>query len=87
MIIDIILNIVFLFVDGIIYIFRQFGTVSENSDIVAGINEISSYLSPLNDILPIDTIVAILVFELIFEGLYLTYKLIRWGYTKVPLIN
>jgi hypothetical protein len=87
MITVILLNIVFVFVSGILIIFRTFGTVSADSNISAGITAISQYITPLNAILPIDTIVAILVFELVFESLYFTYKLIKWGYQKVPMIN
>jgi len=87
MITSILLNIVFVFVGAIVAIFRNFGTVGADSSIAAGISAISQYISPLNAILPIDTIIAILIFEITFEGLYFTYKLIRWGYTKVPGVN
>lgn len=87
MISAILLNLVYLFASGIVALFRTFGTVSTDSNVTQGIATISTYLSPLNDILPLDTIVAILIFELVFEGLYFTYKLIRWGYKKVPTIS
>lgn len=87
MISAIILNIVFLFIGGIVALFRNFGTVTANSDIANSIAALSSYLTPLTVILPITTIIAILLFELAFEALYFTYKLIKWGYTKVPFIN
>jgi len=87
MITTILLNILFVFIGGIVAIFRNFGTVAANNDFASGIATISSYLSPLNSILPLNTIINILLFELAFEILYFTYKLIKWGYSKVPGIN
>lgn len=87
MITEIFLNIVFSFINLLIGILRGLGTVSPDSAITGGITAISSYLTPLNAILPLSTIISILLFELIFEGLYFTYKLIRWGYSKVPGVN
>lgn len=87
MLLDLFLNTIFLFVNSIVAIFRFFGTVSENSEVAASIASISSYIAPLAMILPLGTILAIIVFELAFEALYLTYKLIRWAYSKVPGIN
>ncbi len=87
MITDILLNIVFSFINLLIGIFRAFGTVSPEGAITTGIATISSYLVPLNAILPLGTIILIILFELTFELLYFTYKLIRWGYSKVPGVN
>lgn len=87
MITAILLNLVYLFGAGIVALFRTFGTVSQDSNVTQGIATLSTYLSPINDILPIDTIVTILIFEIVFESLYFTYKLIRWGYRKVPTIS
>jgi len=87
MITSVLLNIVFVFVSGIVTIFRSFGTVTADSAITSGIAAISQYITPLNAILPVDTIIAILLFEIAFESLYFTYKLIKWGYSKVPGVN
>lgn len=87
MISTILINIVYLFVSAIVAIFRSFGPVTADSAITSGIATISQYISPLNTILPIDTIVDILLFDIAFESLYFTYKLIKWGYSKVPGVN
>lgn len=87
MITVILLNILLAIVNGIIYLFSTLGPIEENDAIVQSISEISLYISPLNNIIPIDTILQILLFEIVFETAYLTYKLIRWGYQKIPMIN
>lgn len=87
MITVILLNIILAVVNGILYLFSTLGPIQSNDPVVEGIVQISSYISPLNNILPIDTILQILVFELVFETAYLTYKFIKWGYQKIPGIN
>lgn len=83
----VLLSILFLFIEGILLILRSFGSVQEESAITNGLTVMGEYLAPLNSILPIDTLLLILAFDLIFEGLYLTYKVIKWSYKKVPLVN
>jgi hypothetical protein len=87
MIIDILLNILFLFINTITNLFRVFGTVGLNNDFSNGIAAFSSYITPLAAVLPISTIFAIILFEVAFESLYFLYKLIKWGYSKVPGVN
>jgi hypothetical protein len=87
MLADILLNIVFLFVNGIVFSLSLLGTVNESGPIASGIQTITSYLAPVNTVLPIDTMVLIVLFDLAFEGLYLIYKGIKWGYSKVPGVN
>lgn len=87
MIFDFILNSIYYLVTFMIDGLKLLGTVSPDSNITNGLLTISSYLSPLNSILPLTTIISILIFDLTFEGLYFTYKLIKWGYTKVPGVN
>jgi hypothetical protein len=87
MIADILLNIVFIFVNAIVSALSLLGTVSEDSAIANGIETITGYLAPVNAVIPIDTIVLIILFDLTFESLYLIYKGIKWGYSKVPGVN
>lgn len=87
MITDSLLTILMFAIDGIILLFSALGEIPDNSAIITGIQTIGSYLSPLNNILPLGTIFAILAFEVIFETSYLVYKFIRWGYQKIPFIN
>jgi hypothetical protein len=87
MIVDGILNIIYAFVYAITAVVSSFGDVSESNAITVSIINLKSYYNSLNLYLPLDTITAIVLFSLIFEGIYFTYKLIRWGYRKVPGIT
>lgn len=48
-----------------------------------------NYISIAHQIMPlfVDAMFAVLVFILIVEGAIWTYKLIKWGYQKIPGIN
>ena len=87
MITSAILNIVYVFVLGITSLISSFGDVTAENAITQSIVVLNTYLSSLNAIIPIETIVAIILFDLAFESIYFIYKLIRWGYQKVPFIN
>ncbi len=87
MITGIFLGILLVFIDGIVFLLSTFGPIDDTSAVFNGINQIGSYLSPLNNIIPIDTIIQILIFEIVFETALLTYKFIKWGYQKIPGIS
>ncbi len=87
MITVILLNILLSIINGIIYLFSTLGAIQTNDPVLESIKQISLYISPLNNIIPIDTILQILFFEIVFETAYLTYKFIKWGYQKIPMIN
>jgi len=87
MIITLLLNIVYVFALGIVTLISTFGDVSQNSAITTGISTMAEYYMSLNDYLPISTILAIIAFDLVFELGVFTYKLVRWGYQKVPTIS
>jgi hypothetical protein len=87
MITDAILSIVYLFVSGITVLLSSLGEVSATNTITDGIVSIKTYYNSLASFLPITTILAIVAFDLAFEGFVFTYKMIRWGYQKVPMIN
>lgn len=82
-----ILNIIYIFVLGIVSLLRSFGTVSTNNNVTQSILEFKTYYVSLNSILPMGTILSIVAFVLVFEGFYLLYQLIKWGYQKIPGIN
>lgn len=84
MISTIFLSIIYVFIQGILLLFRALGEIPANSDLLLGIQNLSSYLTPLQNILPIATILLILAFEIVFEISYLAYKFIRWAYKKIP---
>lgn len=87
MITTILLNIIYVFVLGITSIISQFGDVTANGAITSSIATISSYAVALNEFIPLTVLIAIILFELTFETAVFTYRLIRWGYQKVPGVN
>jgi hypothetical protein len=87
MITDFLIDILYTFTSGIAFVVASFGTVSDNNAITTSIVTFKSYYNALNLYLPIDTIIAIIAFDLLFEGIYFIYKLVRWGYRKVPGIT
>lgn len=87
MIVTALLNIVYVFVLGITTLIAQFGEVSANNSITTAIVAFKTYYTSLDAFLPLTTIVAIIAFDLAFEGAVFLYKMIRWAYQKVPMIN
>jgi len=61
--------------------------VSISSGVATAISNASSYVSILNTVLPVQTIVTFfLVFLAVELGIF-TYKLIKWVYNKIPGIS
>lgn len=87
MIITLLLNIVYVFALGIVALISTFGDVSQNSAITSGLTTMGEYYMSLNDYLPIGVLLAIIAFDLAFELAVFIYKLVRWGYQKVPFIS
>jgi len=81
------LDLIYYFVLGIAQLVGSFGDVVADNAITSSIVTFKSYYMSLADYLPLNTILAIVAFDLAFEGIYFIYKLIRWGYQKVPGIN
>lgn len=87
MISDALLNLIYFFVSGIVFLISGFGDVTVSSNITAGFSAMQPYYSALSDILPVGTILAIISFVLVFDLALLTYRLIKWAYQKVPGVN
>lgn len=84
MIFSIFLNLIFLVVNSLMgYILP---TVSATGTISSSITTASSYISSLYAFIPYITItvLAILTFDLIFEGAYLIYKIVYWVIRRLP---
>lgn len=47
----------------------------------------SGYVSSIGAVFPIGTLMAIVSFVLIFDGIWILYQVIRWAYRKIPGIN
>ncbi len=84
MITTFLLDIMYSFSYGISLVVASFGTVGDNNAITTSIVTLKTYYNSLNEYIPIDTLMLIVAFDLAFEGIYFVYKLIRWGYRKVP---
>lgn len=87
MIITAILNIFYAFVSLIAGLFSNLSNVSLPTGITTAIAAASGYYASLNAYLPLDTAIAIVAFDVVFETSYFVYKMIRWAYKKVPMIN
>ena len=87
MITDLILQIFYGFSYGISLVVASFGEVSSSNAITSSILTFKTYYMSLNEFIPLDTIVTIIAFDLIFESAVFLYKLVRWGYRKVPGIS
>lgn len=87
MITTFIIEIFYTFAYGVSLVVASFGEVSNNNAITTSIVTLKTYYNSVNAYIPISTILAIIAFDLVFEGIYFVYKLVRWGYRKVPGIT
>lgn len=87
MIFDFILNLIFEVLNFVISPFSLLPDVSLPSEFLASIEVVKPYYASLDAIFPVGTLIAIIAVEVIVDGSILTYRLIRWGYQKLPFIN
>lgn len=66
---------------------RLLADVSLSATFSGGIESASTFISALNQVLPMTTILAIILFDLTFEGFYFAYKVIYWILKKIPTIS
>jgi hypothetical protein len=81
---DLILNIIYAVVGGFANLMPD---VSLSDNVAASIATASSYLSGLNNFLPITTLFAIMGLVLTIEGAILGIKIVNWFIRKIPTIN
>jgi len=81
------IDLIYGFVYAISRVVSSFGDVSANNAITTSIVTFKTYYNSVNAYIPVDTILLIVAFDLAFEGVYFLYKLVRWGYRKVPGIT
>lgn len=82
-----ILYIIYVFVLGITSLLSTLGDVSLPVEMIAGLNSLGPAYMALDVIFPIGVLISIIAFEIVFDTILLTYKLIKWGYTKIPGIG
>jgi len=87
MITTFILDMFYAFAWAISRVVASFGEVSDNNAVTSSITTIKTYYMSLNIYLPIDTILQIASFVIVFETSFFLYKLVRWGYQKIPGIS
>jgi len=84
MILTALINTIF----GVIYLvtspLRLLPNVTLSSGFSVAMQTVGGYLSSLNDILPVDTILTLLGVYLTIELAYLSYKLIMWLIKRFP---
>jgi hypothetical protein len=84
MIVDFILNLVY---NLIVWFLGLFPEVSLSDSISSSIMTASGYLSALNTIAPVSTLLAIIGLFLTIEGVILIIKIINWFIRKIPTID
>lgn len=87
MITDALLGMLLGFLNLVLSFFTTQADVPLNNSITSAVTVASGYYHALDAFLPFGTIFAIIAFDLTFEGVYFIYKLVRWAYQKVPMIN
>lgn len=66
---------------------RLLPDVTQENSFVASISTASQYISALNIVLPMTTLITILGLFVAYEISYFGYKLIMWVIKKIPTIN
>lgn len=87
MITDFIINVIYTVVVVIVNIFAVLPDVTISADLSTALQQISPYYASMAVLFPMGVLLSILAFELVYEGFYLLYKLVRWAYIKIPFIN
>lgn len=72
------------FANSIIFALSLFGTAELPPEIVNSMDAFAGFYSTLNTIFPVDTVLQIIAIQVIIELSILTYRLFKWGYTKIP---
>jgi len=84
MIFQAILNTLYQVINFIAYPIRSLPDVTLPTAFIDAINTANGYLSALNDIIPIDTVLTLLGIFLLIESAYLAYKFIMWVIKRFP---
>jgi hypothetical protein len=78
------LNLVYSISAGFLNLFPD---VSLSDSVSSAVNTASTYISSLNIILPVSTLIAIVGLVLTIEGVILIIKIVNWFIRKIPTIN
>lgn len=72
---------------GLTYPIRILSDVSLSADFTSAISTANNYISGLNYILPLSTLITIIGLFLGIEIFILSYKIVNWLIRKIPSIN
>ena len=84
MLADFLLSLVYRISSGFVGFFPD---VSLSDNVAASVATASGYMSALNVILPVGSLIAILGLSLTIETTILTIKIVNWFIRKIPTIN
>jgi hypothetical protein len=84
MIVTFFIYVVYLFVYGVTSPLRLFPDVSFPSSVTNAVTTAGGYLTSLNAVIPIATILTILGIVLVVEGYLFAYKVIMWLIKRLP---
>ena len=87
MITNALLGLLTAFLNAVFSFFATQADVPISNGITTAVTTAAGYYSAMNSYFPLDTLFAIIAFEITFETIYFIYKLIRWSYRKVPGIS
>lgn len=84
MIVDALLGLLYGFLSLILSFMTTQADVPTTNAITTAVSTAASYYAAMDVIFPVQTFFDIIKFELVFELIYLGYKLVRWAYRKIP---
>lgn len=87
MITNALLSLLITFLNGVFSFFTTQADVPISNGITSAVVAGSTYYTAMNQFFPFSAIFAIIAFDLLFETIYFTFKLIRFGYRKIPGIS
>jgi len=87
MITNALLSILIAFLNGVLTLLGQQGDVPVNNGLTSAITSAASGFAALAPFFPVGLLIVANLFFLKFDGIHLVYKLIRWGYRKIPGIS
>lgn len=84
MIVDALIGVLYGFISLVLNLLTTQADVANVNAITTAITTAAGYYAAMDIIFPVKTFFDIIKFELLFEGVYFGYKLIRWSYRKIP---
>lgn len=81
------LSILIAFLNGILTLLGQQGDVPINNGLTSAITTAAGGFAAMAPFFPITLLIVANLFFLKFDGIHLVYKLIRWGYRKIPGVS